>query len=87
MLELGPSLDSEQSWLFSQLGLNASESLGRTNPTVTGHPQEEETKWKYFGQLTRKEIYDLYLLYKMDHDLFGYSPDEYIEMGRKEERP
>ncbi len=27
---------------------------------------------------------ELYELFKLDHDLFGYSPDEYIAMGREE---
>ncbi len=89
VLELGPSLDAEQGWLFRQLRLNSTESLGRTNQALTGRPQEAETKRKYFGQLSRREIRELYQHYKMDHDLFGYSPEEYIQMGRDDddERP
>ena len=34
-----------------------------------------------FSQLTKQEIYDLYQRYKLDFELYGYSPDEYIAMG------
>jgi hypothetical protein len=30
----------------------------------------------------KSEIYDLYLRFKLDHELFGFSPDEYIALGR-----
>jgi hypothetical protein len=32
----------------------------------------------------KSEIYDLYLKYKLDHELFGFTPDEFIAMGRDE---
>jgi hypothetical protein len=38
--------------------------------------------YRYFGQLTQQEIYDVYLKYKLDHDLFGFSPDEYLAMAK-----
>ena len=33
----------------------------------------------YYSQLTKAQIQSLYQLYKLDHDLFGYDPDEYIK--------
>ena len=30
----------------------------------------------YYSQLTKAQIQSLYQLYKLDHDLFGYDPDE-----------
>ena len=37
---------------------------------------------KFFGQLPRSIIIQLYYAYKIDFDMFGYEePKEYIEMG------
>lgn len=38
--------------------------------------------YRYFGTLKSQEIYDLYLKYKMDHDLFDYSPEEYLKLAK-----
>ena len=38
--------------------------------------------FRYYGQLFKDEIKELYLLYKLDFQLFGYSPNEYIAMGK-----
>jgi len=40
-----------------------------------------------FSQLTKQEIYDLYNRYKLDFELYGYSPDEYIAMGMDANKP
>lgn len=39
---------------------------------------------RYYGQLSKQEIYDLYLLYKLDHELFGYSPQSYLQYGKED---
>ena len=38
---------------------------------------------EYFSTLPKQEIYDLYVKYQLDHDLFGYKPDLFLAMGKK----
>ena len=35
---------------------------------------------KYFSQLTRKQILDLYKVYRMDFLMFGYNADSFLEL-------
>lgn len=41
-----------------------------------------EVEEHYWSQLTKDEIRGLYEKYKLDHELFGFTPDYYIAMGR-----
>jgi len=43
-----------------------------------------EVSREYFGQVEKEVIRSLYKRYKIDFELFGYSPDEYIAMGKPE---
>ena len=44
--------------------------------------EPEKRAWKFFSQLPRGIIIQLYHAYKIDFDMFGYpEPREYIEMG------
>ena len=36
----------------------------------------------YYSHLTKKEIRMLYEKYRLDFDLFGFTPDYFIEFGR-----
>ncbi len=36
---------------------------------------------EYYGQLTKRQVAELYEMYRLDHDLFGYSPEPYIAMA------
>jgi len=46
-----------------------------THTQKGGHSSSEEVAKKYFSQLTKKEVRQLYEMYKLDHEMFGYSPD------------
>ncbi len=89
ILEVGPHIQDEKSWLFNHLKMNSSVELVQSSQTQAHNPQTLETKRRYFGQLSKQEIFDLYNLYRLDHELFGYDPQEYIDMGTddKEAKP
>eukprot|EP00096_Caligus_rogercresseyi_P014779 TRINITY_DN7266_c0_g1_i1.p1 TRINITY_DN7266_c0_g1~~TRINITY_DN7266_c0_g1_i1.p1 ORF type:complete len:352 (-),score=26.77 TRINITY_DN7266_c0_g1_i1:283-1338(-) len=38
----------------------------------------------YFSQLSKKVIKEIYDKYRVDHELFGYSPDYFIQLGKKD---
>ena len=38
---------------------------------------------KYFSELNIETARRLYELYKVDFEMFDYSPDEYIKLSRK----
>ena len=38
---------------------------------------------KYFSEMDIVTVKRLYKLYKVDFDMFGYSPEEYFELAKK----
>lgn len=38
---------------------------------------------KYFSEMDIDTVKRLYQLYKVDFEMFGYSPDEYFKLARK----
>ena len=41
--------------------------------------------FRFFSTLTKSEVWDLYQRYKLDFELFGYSPDEYYGYASEDE--
>jgi hypothetical protein len=75
-------MEEDKEYLFNKLGLNNSVPLNPENRSGEDNSSNRDTVRKYYSRLLKSEIYDLYLKYKLDHELFGFSPDEFIEMGR-----
>lgn len=48
-----------------------------THTQQGGHSSNQEVAKKYFSQLTKSEIRQLYEMYKLDHEMFGYSPENF----------
>ena len=46
-----------------------------SNPIILEH---------YYSQLTKSEIQELYEKYRADHELFGYTPDYFLAMGKED---
>ena len=46
---------------------------------TSGQRQVEE---HYFSQLTKNTIREVYDKFKLDHMLFGFEPEYYIQMGK-----
>ena len=55
------------------IGRNASENDTRAS---------EEVVENYSSQLTKQQVMRLYEMYKLDHIMFDYSPQKYIDMAR-----
>ena len=47
-----------------------------------GNRASEEFVEKYFSQLTKQQVVRLYEMYKLDHHMFDYSPQKYIDVAR-----
>ena len=47
-----------------------------------GNKASEEFVGKYFSQLSKQQVVRLYEMYKLDHLLFDYSPQKYLEAAR-----
>ena len=45
-------------------------------------PGDIKIQKKYYSTLSKQEIYELYMKYRLDHELFGYKPDSFINMGQ-----
>jgi len=37
---------------------------------------------KHYGELTKTQVRELYEMYKLDHEMFGYSPHKYIQFAK-----
>ena len=58
------------------------ELKGWLNSEIEIKSSIREVEEHYYGQLTKSEIRELYEKYKVDHELFGFSPDYYIALGQ-----
>jgi len=47
-----------------------------------GNKPSENYVQKYYSRLTKLQVLRLYQLYKMDHDMFDYSPETYIAFAK-----
>ncbi len=82
VMELSHAQEDKE-FIFSQNeALNASVPFDLSNPTRAGSASNLETKRKFYGQLTKVEITRLYEKFRLDHELFGYTPDEFIAMAK-----
>lgn len=45
----------------------------------SGPSASEELLKRYYSTLTRDQVQQLYKLYQIDHDLFGFTPDKFID--------
>ena len=44
-----------------------------------GNKPSEEFVEKYFSKLKKQQVLELYEMYKIDHLMFDYSPQKYID--------
>ena len=51
-----------------------------TNPSSGG--STSELARKYFSQLDKEDVEKLFQLYKMDFEMFGYSPNLYLNIAK-----
>jgi hypothetical protein len=51
------------------------------NGSEGNKPSENFIK-KYYSRLTKKQVLQLYEFYRLDHDIFGYSPDQYLAVAQ-----
>ena len=50
---------------------------------MTGHNGHTmEHNLDYYSQLTKKQVWGLYNLYRVDHELFGYSANMFIDAAQ-----
>jgi hypothetical protein len=52
----------------------------KTAEEVKAHSQRKVSE--YFGQLTKRQVMEMYEMYRLDHELFDYSPEPYIALAK-----
>ena len=55
---------------------NLVQKFPHTHSQMGGHSHKLTSK--YYSQLTKAQIQSLYKFYRLDHELFGYNPEEYL---------
>lgn len=55
---------------------NLVQKFPHTHSQMGGHSHKLTSK--YYSQLTKAQIQSLYKFYRLDHELFGYDPEEYL---------
>lgn len=48
----------------------------------TSHVSKEDVIEHFYSQLTKEEIRRIYEKYRVDFELFGYSPDYFLQFGQ-----
>ncbi len=43
---------------------------------------KREVEQHYWSQISKEDIRRLHDKYRLDHEMFGFSPDYYVAMGR-----
>lgn len=79
------TLQEDQNYLIKHVHLEHIIKPEWKNPTRG--PQTRDVMKNYFQQLTKGQIADLYDMFKYDFELFEYSPNEYLEIGRQQAAP
>ena len=78
-------LNEDKDYIFDQIIKFDYSFQWEITPTAN-HPviaSDVKIQKEYFSTLPKQEIYNLYLKYQLDHDLFGYKPDLFLEMGKQ----
>ncbi len=60
-------------------------SFPHTHRQSGGHSSDETLAAEYFSQLTKGQVRRLYELYKVDHDLFGYDHQPFLDVATADE--
>ena len=47
-----------------------------------GHSSSVDVVKKYYSTLLKNEVRQLYEMYRLDHELFGYTPDLFIDYAQ-----
>ena len=55
---------------------------GKDDNGSEGNKPSENYVQKYYSRLNKEQVLKLYQLYKMDHDLFNYSPETYLAFAK-----
>lgn len=75
------TFSEDTQFVINQLGLE--ERLTVEWVHKTSKETTSEVGKKYFSQITKAQVDQLYNKYRLDFELFGYYPDEYREMARE----
>ena len=78
------TLDSDVVELLERIGANpralpfphthAADGASHSGPSAS-----KELLKRYYSTLTRDQVQQLYKLYQIDHELFGFTPDKFID--------
>ena len=55
---------------------------GKDDNGSEGNKPSDKYIEKYYSRLTKKQVVELYQLYKTDHDMFDYSPEKYLALAK-----
>ena len=70
----------DNEFIMETVGLNKDLWPGRLHASSGG--STEELARKYFSLMRKKDIENLYKMYLIDFELFAYSPDQFIALGK-----
>ena len=84
------SLDRDMRLVVGELQLPGEQATKFPDIRVTGNDDNfsegnrpsEEFITKYYSQLTKEQVLKLYQFYRLDHEMFDYSPEVYINIAK-----
>ncbi len=75
------TLAEDLNFLLRKLDLPPTE-FPLTHTQKGGHSSSEEVVKKYYSTLTKSDVRQLYEMYRLDHELFGYDPDKFMAYAK-----
>jgi hypothetical protein len=70
------TLQEDLNVLLQKLDLPPAE-FPLTHTQKGGHSSSEDVFKKYYSTLLKSDVRQLYEMYRLDHELFGYSPEKF----------
>ena len=72
----------DNEFIMETVGLNKDLWPGRLHASSSTGGSTEELARKYFSLMRKKDIEKLYKMYLIDFELFAYSPEPFIALGK-----
>ena len=72
------TLEDDTQYIFTTKEMNGILEFPISNTNNIADQSTEDIKRKYFDQLPRDKLFELYQIYQLDFEMFGYSVEPYL---------
>ena len=74
------TLESDAAFVLEQAGLLGRVKRPWANKQVNKRNGDQDPSLQYFQQISKKQVQDLFDIYRLDFEMFDYSAQEYFDL-------